>query len=358
VGSIVSGTYTFNTGSTPQALSNTTNNWTLIGNPYPAAVSWSGVSKTNVGSAYYVWDPNLSGINNRGAYASYDAITNTTTPLSSSINNNIQSGQAIFVQTTGSSPSIVFTEANKTTTNNLTVFGVNEPEAKIQLAFITADNIQTGMAADGIAVVYRNSIAANKAYTVEKFFNPDENISINNQSKEYSIVAKNLAFVTDTIFLHTTNLSAANYLIRIVANDFAGNKDARLYLLDTYNNTKTNINISDTTDIPVTAAASDTKRWMIVVNNSKVSATTIDTATTLNVNVSNTANNWVLHITAPTTAATNIRLLDLSGKQVYTLNAGNVKETTCTIASQNITQGLYLIEVTHGNEKVLKKVVK
>jgi hypothetical protein len=54
-----------------------------------------------IGSTYWIWDPTLGG-RGRGAYALYNASTGGGTS-GSDINENIQSGQAFFVQRGGSS---------------------------------------------------------------------------------------------------------------------------------------------------------------------------------------------------------------------------------------------------------------
>src|SRR5690606_31307087 len=71
--------------------------WNLIGNPYASQIDWNAVTKNNISSFYYSFNPAT------GSYAADDG------------ENLIASGQAFFVQTIGASPSITFTENSKAT---------------------------------------------------------------------------------------------------------------------------------------------------------------------------------------------------------------------------------------------------
>jgi len=69
--------------------------WNLIGNPYPSQISWNTLSLNNVDPYFYAFNT-VSG--------SYEIFLT---------NQYVASGQAFFVQATGTSPSITFTENNK-----------------------------------------------------------------------------------------------------------------------------------------------------------------------------------------------------------------------------------------------------
>jgi len=79
--------------------------WNMLGNPYPSAIDWDDPSivKTGIDNAIYIWNPDLQ------QYASYIGGLGTNGG-----SNNIASSQAFWVKSNSASPSILLTEACKT----------------------------------------------------------------------------------------------------------------------------------------------------------------------------------------------------------------------------------------------------
>jgi len=356
-GSLITGNYTFNSSSTPQALSTVNNAWTLIGNPYASAVSWSALTKNNIASSYYIWDPLLSGTNGRGAYAAYDAVLNTAT-AGSNINNNIQSGQALFVRTTGANPSVTFTENNKTTTNNVNVFGnTGIEEVNVTVAMYVANDTA---AADGLTVVYRNDFNS-AVYKVDKFINPDENIAITRNTGLYAMEGRGLNFGTDTIFMQMTNLASAKYQFTIGINDYV-QKIKNASLIDNYtgktialnNNASTQYAFSITTD-----SASFKKNRFSIVLNAATAVNTIDNNNEAAAVIDNSKPD-ILQIKyhQPTNAAVTISVIDAAGKTVITQQAGNRLSGTEYISTKQLTTAVYVVRVILGDKIIAKKIIK
>ena len=84
----------------------------LVGNPYAAAIDWDDPSwtKTNVENTIYTWDPEANGGN--GEYLTWNGVAGT---LGSGI---IPPFQGFWVKATGPGPSLIVTEAAKTTGGN------------------------------------------------------------------------------------------------------------------------------------------------------------------------------------------------------------------------------------------------
>ena len=93
-GTLVNGPVTYNGSSTP-ALNGTTNNYSLMGNPFASPVDFGLLTRSNVANGYTAWDPN---INTRGAYVNWNGLLATNNNGSSAVNQYIQPGQAFFVQ--------------------------------------------------------------------------------------------------------------------------------------------------------------------------------------------------------------------------------------------------------------------
>ena len=128
---------------------------TVVGNPYASAIDWSLLERTQITSTMYIFDPTLSGSNGRGAYVTYNALTGINNP-SSSIDNNIQSGQAFFIQNNGPNPNLKIKETHKCaqfravyrTTGTL-------PHVSLQLLLPGQDT--TNQSADGVSVFFASS---------------------------------------------------------------------------------------------------------------------------------------------------------------------------------------------------------
>lgn len=98
----------------------TVRGYNLVGNPYASSIDWSTFSNSSSGAAIYgsnvgptVWtfDPTTKN------YATYNAATHVATGNGSKI---IASGQGFFVQAVGTSPTLTFREAAKTSTQPAT----------------------------------------------------------------------------------------------------------------------------------------------------------------------------------------------------------------------------------------------
>jgi sugar lactone lactonase YvrE len=123
----------------------------LVGNPYASSIDWdklgTGITATNVSSTMYILNPISK------AYRLYTAGSGGVATDGTTSANIIPSGQGFFVLATGASPTLTFTEAAKTSTQQPTInlyMGqpadqiVNKQYLHLQLAkdSISTDDIQ------------------------------------------------------------------------------------------------------------------------------------------------------------------------------------------------------------------------
>ncbi|MCC5943015.1 MAG: T9SS type A sorting domain-containing protein [Balneolaceae bacterium] len=97
------------------SLNSNEDGWSLIGNPFGSPVSWDGLSRTNVRNAIYVWEPNSDGGDGGQPDGQQSGSWITRSAGSGDFNGVIHPFQGFFVQSSGSNPSISFTQADKTT---------------------------------------------------------------------------------------------------------------------------------------------------------------------------------------------------------------------------------------------------
>ncbi len=277
-GSLVTGTVVLTAsgaGGTPgmPAISTATNAYSFIANPYASPVDYLLTDIADLSSTIYIFDPTIDGTNGRGAYVSFNRSVGPSGVNSndnSKIDNNIQSGQAFFVQTTGPNPSFTFKENYKTSLNRR-VFKASNPMPAISLQLLLPQQQVTGGAADGLAAYFSNrfspSLGNEDSY---KFTNQDENIAILRNGKTLSIEGRKPVTANDTLPLKIWQLMSKNYILKIALKNFADNVDT--YLEDAFLHTSAKISNETPSMIPFTITA-DTmsaapERFRIVFKNS------------------------------------------------------------------------------------------
>ncbi len=237
-----------NTAGMPNLSTSTSGNarFTLIGNPYYSPVDWNALSRTGVGATYYAWDANMTGANNRGAYVSWNATTgfnNLGNTGTSNVNQYIQPGQAVFVESLTATPVLTFAEANKNTSLTAVLRTQNQ-YANMSILLFKPSELATGKPTDGTTIVFDNAFAAGMdAGDASKFVNPDENIAVVRNAANLSIEARPKVTAYDTVYLRLWQLVAGNsYALKINAGNFVGT-DA--WIKDNYLNTSTPIDLTN-----------------------------------------------------------------------------------------------------------------
>lgn len=370
VGSLTTGDITFSgTG-----ISNTTNNFSLIGNPYASPVDWNNVilghsspaSYNNIATSYWIWDPNLSG--NNGAYVSWTptgATTGTRSNVSSNINRHLQPGLAFFIQTIGSSPSLKFMETDKSTTNNVLIFSPPVPKPAMYISLYSKEQAdKNGYSMDGTAIVFDKGFS-NEAGTEDavKFENPAENIAIDKKTVLLGLECHAWVNGSDTIQLKTWKLTSSNYVLSFEPADFNSMAGTEMYVIDHYLKTSTRLDILTRQmvpfDITTDAASKAANRFAIVFNNSKKNTVTArPPAETFNVTVCSRKDQFIVNYASPKQAETIVRLMNLNGQLLNQLMPGMQQKGSLVIPSSFLSKGVYIIEVQMGNDRVARKVVR
>jgi hypothetical protein len=278
--------------NTSGALSATSGQLSLVGNPYACSINFKKVAGdttgytsglTNIINRIYVWNSNLTGSKGLGGYVCIDDPSNTglyTKSLGQSgspsyADLNIQSGQAFFVQTQSTaSASITFKENTKTTTNNYVYRPANVEAASLPttelvtgtLSLLNSDG--TTSLTDGIVAQFNNNFCDCVDYIdAPKFTNVDEMFSLARYGHLLCIERRPEIVSTDTLFLDLKQMSQRDYqfgfLMHVLNHPGVG---ARLE--DDYAGTKRPLNMDGTDTVNFTIGADpasrDTGRFKIV----------------------------------------------------------------------------------------------
>lgn len=255
-GALVTGTMTLKASAAGGTLgmpelAAATNAYTLIANPYASPVNWSLIDLADISGTMYIFDATINGAGGRGGYVAFNRTIGAAGASSndtSKIDNNIQSGQAFFVQTTGPNPSLTFKEPYKTSQHRA-VFREPNQMGKLSLHLLIA-NRQTGQrSADGLAAYFsddfNSSLGNEDAY---KFTNQDENIAIVRNGKTLSIEGRKPVIASDTIPLKMWHLTLKEYILKVAMTNFAENTEG--YLEDAFLHTATRLGIDTPTMVP------------------------------------------------------------------------------------------------------------
>ena len=258
-----------------------------VGNPYASTISLDFMKNNglfvNTNNDAVVWDPLLYGSYGFGGYqtlaaaSNYEPTAGGTSYYAAGISSPfIQSGQAFFVLSSGSPGTVTFTEACKKDTNRL----VNRlTDAGSRQYFRAGLFTNTGMVADGNAVVFDNSYAnAVDADDAIKFLNSGENFMISRENKKLSVEARSIPQIKDTIFYSLSNLRKQPYHLRFAPKNMQAG-DLKAYLVDKYLHTSTELNLADSNfidlDINTDTLSSAADRFFVVFEKITIVPVTI-----------------------------------------------------------------------------------
>jgi hypothetical protein len=303
----------------------------------------------NNGVVYY-WDPTL---NARGGYVTRDLTNNNNTPTSS-FNQYLQPGQAVFVKklNTSSAASMTFTENNKSIGNaaagvfrtaNTSAYGL----LRVNLQANTNNQWQT---IEGTLALFNDNYSWNvTSEDATKMTNLDEEVSFVQNNTNLAIALQNNPSATSELPIKIDKMRHANYQWKFELDNYDG---ATPYLFDMLNNSYTQIN--NGTVVPFTADANTTNRFKIVFQNAVLSNATFQNTLAIYPNPAKAgASFYVEGISEATVTVSN-----LLGQTVpvQTKSQGTTLQVT---PNTNLSQGVYLVNITtQGTTQQVKWIVE
>jgi hypothetical protein len=232
----------------------TSNAFTMIGNPYVCPIDWVSImgnsyNSTKIQAACYIWDPNVG---TSGAYVTYNYLTGSSNASGSQVNQYIQPGQAFFIQSNNTtSPQFQIRDQDKVAVQDATrlrnVFGSTAPLSKISISLLkNANSKMVNM--DGTVMCYRSDFGtAIGREDAEKIDNNSDCIAISSQGSLYSIEGRPQASATDSFFLKLYYTTAnVNYQLQVDLSAFTAN-GLQPYLRDRFTKTTTALALGSTT---------------------------------------------------------------------------------------------------------------
>jgi autotransporter-associated beta strand protein len=346
-------TGTLKTGNFTPTLNPSADGFSLIGNPYQAPIDIKAIltasSNMNTGVVYY-WDPTL---NARGGYVTRD-LTTDVNDVTSSFNQYVQPGQAVFVKkdNTANVPTMTITEANKSVAN--AGAGVFRQSNATDSGFIRA-NLQANInnqwqTTDATLAVFNDSFSWNvTSEDATKMSNLDEEVSFVQNNTNLAIALQSTPSTTSELPIKIDKMRHANYQWQFELNNYSG---ATPYLFDTLNNSYTQIN--NGTVVPFTVDSTTTNRFKIVFQNGVLSNATFDNELAI---YPNPAKSGASFYADGITEAT-VTVYNLLGQTipVQTKSEGTTLQVT---PNTNLSQGVYLVNIiSKGTTQQVKWIVE
>jgi|GEM_PF-2145264 len=324
--------------------------YTLIGNPYQAQVNLKEVDFSDFNTNHvWIWDPSFGG---SGGYTTIDLTQDpvVTTPTSDA-NELLQAGQAFFIETSGTSPSISFRETHKSEeVNNTATFSSPSP------------NILVNLSREELGVIDATRVVFGEEFSNEvtledavKFWANDEYIAIEKNEKWLSVEKKPLQ-ENDTIQLFTGNYLNSEYQLTI---ESLSTEEAEVFLIDNYLETSTEINSENFTysfevDQGISESVAST-RFQLVVNPIPMSSqdfSSLKWKIYPNPVRGNTLNIEVTQIYSDTA---NIQLFNQLGQKVF--ETEEAYQSQLELRIPNLPKGIYMINFKANEQSWNDKII-
>ena len=380
------------TTSSAVPLSNAATGWSFIGNPYWSIVDLNTVTKTNIESTYYYWDPTLTGLNNRGAYATLtiDGIGGEiSNNISSNVSKYLQPGQGFFIRNTSSSPSLTFKESDKVTSaaNKKLIFQKNpvgsvmelgemdnarirgngsSATEKVYLSLFLKEKLNVSPA-DGFALAYNSRYKNTQgAEDAAKFTNPDENIAALYNNSRFSILGmQTSSYVnSDTIPITMWNLNDRDYVLQLNLTQYV-DPQREIFLLNRVSGIATKVDNTGILDFAFrpTVGVRTKDDLAIVFNTSRIAPKPRNRKEL--VVFPNPTTTGIVQFSIPnTTGKLNLsqgaqaEVFDATGRSVMIGDVEMVGGSVGQLDLTNLSDGAYTMKVTIGGQVFMTKVIK
>ncbi|MQP24740.1 T9SS type A sorting domain-containing protein [Flavobacterium sp. LMO8] len=369
-GSLFIGDFVFNSSSSVpinNTTNSTTDNGSLIGNPYQSAVDWHSVTKTGIQDVYYAWDANMGSGSERGRYVAYSQSTGVNNEPASSVNRYIQPGQALFVKNaiSGVAGTLVFKETDKQSVNS-SVFRTEQTlesvfSSMLSISLYESSILSTGgFPLDGSVAVFGSSFLNDiDSSDVKKLEAPGENLAWYQSSTKLAIASYNMPQQNSICELKILRLKAnKNYTFKIVTSGFSS--DLSAILIDSFTGNQTLIQLNEVVNILFTTtselASQDENRFSIHFQSVVLGESLLDSEQ-ISVFPNPILNNeFSLILPINTNEPIQVVMYSILGQSVYK-NKFDSQSVLKISPNVKLEAGIYIVEVTIGENVMKKKIV-
>ncbi len=326
----------------------TLQDYNMLGNPYPSPIDlgtvlYSAKAAGSInGSAFYVWDPYI------GAGGQY-----ITVPIGSGapIPYYLQANCAFQVRAAHNGDVITFSEGNKYAHADSVLL---RPSAEYVTLKVLDKNEHMW---DEFRVKFDGNATANDDNDLDahKLEGPDFNFyTISDDARKLAIDARPF---DDDIAIPIGISSAYEQQFTIRASEVAVPVGKNIYLHDKLLNKYVQLELGTEYQFSVgtDAATQGDDRFEITAKMGSADLA-MQAAITLAPNPATDVVN--ITFTSAKEEEVSVRILDVSGVSVYSAELGKVSTAQTTIPLKSLSSGIYMVEINHGTQKFVKRLVK
>ncbi len=322
-----------NTPSTIPVFKAASDGWNLIGNPYPSTIDWdaaSGLTRVNVGGAYYTWDARLN------RYSSYVATVGTNGGT-----RYIGSMQGFFVKvsTSGGSGSVALTNAARITTVMKDVWRVSSPEKLLRLT--------AGSASVNDETVIRFSEVATEAFDDQldayKLMNGSSAPSLysTSSSEEYSVNSLPIGQGNKTISLQLSVPSNELYSLTASLSNFAASDS--VWLEDRLLQTTQDMRLKS--DYAVQLNKGTYKDRFFVHYKEQASEAVNILSSSPSIQIAGSEHTVVILFLNQNIEKADVTIFDALGRPLLDLKGQSISENKIELGVNALTSGIYNVKV-------------
>lgn len=326
----------------------TAQDYNMLGNPFPAPIDLGTImynakaTGSIVGSAFYVWDPYL------GAGGQYIAV-----PIGSGapVPYYLQANCAFQVRAAHNGDAIIFSEGNKYTRADSVLL---RPAAEYITLKVVDRNEHIW---DELRVKFNDNATAgdDNDFDAHKLEGPDFNFyTVSADEQKLAIDARPF---DDDVTIPVGISSAYEQQFTIRASEVVAPVGKTVYLHDKLLNKYVQLEAGAEYQFAVTAEAATqgNDRFEISAKTGGVETSKQPAITMAPNPVTDVVN---ITFTSAKEEEVSVRVLDLSGVSVYNSDLGKVSAVTAAIPLKSLSAGIYMVEVNHGTQKFVKRLVK
>ncbi|TYA59707.1 CUB domain-containing protein [Formosa maritima] len=356
---------------------NEDDNWNLIGNPYPSAISYADFIADNPyidGTIYFWTHQNAPSAINSPFY--YDFLYNYsddyidyngTGPNPSGFNGDIAAGQAFFVlmldsPTAGTSENVFFNNnmRNPTLDNSQfyrTTEASNQSSTSIERHRIWLDLINPNEIATSILIGYVEGATNGNDRLFDGYEFESSSISFYSliEEEKMSIQGRSLPFdETDMVPLGLVIPQSGNYTIAINTIDGLFETESQdIYLEDTYNGIIHDLRINPYSFNSETGTFDD--RFILRYTNNALSIEEFETNAGILISA---PQNSYIKVTSKIENIKSVSVYDVLGRVLY--NNHNINETELIINNITNSDGVLFVKaiLINGQQKIHKVIIK
>ncbi|MCH8535706.1 MAG: T9SS type A sorting domain-containing protein, partial [Flavobacteriaceae bacterium] len=358
----LSATGNLHTGDFDVEISDYSDNFTFVGNPYQAVVDLNEVSfGDDVNNSFiYYWDASLG---DRGAFATIELSDGSSTS-NTEANQFLRPGQAFFIRNndSGSDFSIQFNEDSKAVSGDQTQVFSSENNALslINMRLYTQEAFANNLKEQD-ALGLRFSAEGNNAVDHQdavKMINLDENLASLNNDQLLSIENRNLPENEEEIQLITQGYTSDNYIFWADLQNLPEGTTA--FLKDAYTDELTELE-NGINEIPFVADSSIEESISLYRFTIEFDVETFSNQDFESLGVEIYPNpvseNLFINLGELQSNKTHISIFDVAGRKVIQQQV-KADESLIQVDVAQLQSGLYFVEVQEDGKKFTKKLIK